>query len=125
MGNFTELMKAGKQNAPAVAREPHPTPNKGKKSVKKRAPSRNCTIVVNITISQYDIDDLREPTHSTQTMLLRESDAEILKDTAYLLGKTTKKKITQSDVARLAIRIAQKLAASKNGALEEVIGQIK
>lgn len=71
------------------------------------------------------MDDLREPTHTTQTMRLRESDAEILKDTAYLLAKNMKKKITQSDVARLAIRIVHKLAISKDGALGEVIGQIK
>jgi hypothetical protein len=76
-------------------------------------------------MSQSDIDDLREPTHTTQTMRLRETDAEIMKDTAYLLAKNMKKKITQLDVARLAIRITQKLAASKNGVLEEVIGQIK
>jgi hypothetical protein len=122
MGNFTELMKAGKQNAPHMAREPY---NTGKKAGKNRAPSRNCTIVVNITISQSDIDDLRLPTYSTQTMRLQESDAEILKDTAYVLGKNMKMKISQSDVARLAIRIAQKLAASKGGALEEVIRQMK
>jgi hypothetical protein len=122
MGNFSELMKAGKQSAQQTAREPRPP---GKKSLRNRAPSRNCNIVINITMSQSDIDDLREPTHTTQTMRLRESDAEILKDTAYLLGKNMKRKITQSDVARLAIRIAHKLAVSKDGALGEVIGLMK
>ena len=81
--------------------------------------------MVNITITQSDIDDLREPAYSTQTIRLRESDAEILKDTAYLLRKSTKKKIMQSDVMRLALRIVHKLAATKDGALEEVIGQMK
>jgi hypothetical protein len=122
MGNFSELMKVGKQPAQQAARAPHPP---GEKSLRNRAPSRNCTIVINITMSQYDIDDLREPTHTTQTMRLRESDAELMKDTAYLLAKNMKKKITQSDVARLAIRIVHKLAVSKDGALGEVIGQIK
>jgi hypothetical protein len=74
---------------------------------------------------QSDIDELREPTYSAQTFRLRESDVEILKDTAYLLGKSTKKKVTQSDVARLAIRIAHKLATSKERALEEVIRLMK
>ena len=122
MGTYSDLMKAGKPNAPQAAREPH---RKEKKSEKNRAPSRNCGIVVNITIPQSDIDDLREPAYSTQTIRLRESDAEILKDTAYLLRKTTKKKIMQSDVMRLALRIVHKLAATKDGALEEVIGQMK
>jgi hypothetical protein len=115
-------MKAGKHSVPQGARELH---GKEKQDAKNRAPSRNCNIVINITITQSDIDDLREPTSSTQTMRLRESDAEILKDTAYLLGKTMKMKITKSDVVRLAIRIAQKLAVSKDGALGEVIGQMK
>jgi hypothetical protein len=121
MGTYSELMKAGKHSVPQVARELH---SKEKKGAKNRAPSRNCNIVINITITQSDIDDLREPTSSTQTMRLRESDAEILKDTAYLLRKTTKKTVMQSDVMRLAIRIAHKLAMSKDGALVEVIGQI-
>jgi hypothetical protein len=115
-------MKAGKQHAPQMARELH---SKGKREAKYRAPSRNCTIVLNVTITQSDIDDLRGPTYSTQTMRLRESDAEILQDTAYSLGKSLKKKVTKSDVVRLAIRITQKLAASKDNVLEEVIGQIK
>jgi hypothetical protein len=122
MGNFSELMKAGKQHAPQMPRELH---NKGKRDAKHRAPSKNCTIVLNVTITQSDIDDLREPTSSTQTMRLRESDAEILKDTAYLLGKTMKMKITKSDIVRLAIRIVHKLAVSKDGSLGEVIGQMK
>src|ERR671918_585515 len=122
MGTYSDLMKAGKPNAPQAAREPH---RKEKKSEKNRAPSRNCVLAVNITITQSDIDDLREPAYSTQTIRLRESDAEILKDTAYLLRKTTKKKIMQSDVMRLALRIVHKLAATKDGALEEVIGQMK
>jgi hypothetical protein len=122
MGNFTELMKAGKQHAPQMARE---LQHKGKREPKHRAPSRNCTIVLNVTITQSDINDLREPTYSTQNIRLRESDAEILQDTAYALGKSLKKKVTKSDVVRLAIRIAQKLAASKNDALGEVLGLIK
>jgi hypothetical protein len=127
MGNFSELMKAGKQHAPQKARELHNRElhNKGKREAKHRVPSRNCTIVLNVTITQSDIDDLRGPTYSTQTMRLRESDAEILQDTAYSLGKSLKKKVTKSDVVRLAIRITQKLAASKDNVLEEVIGQMK
>jgi hypothetical protein len=122
MGTYSELMKAGKHSVQQVARELH---SKEKKGAKNRAPSRNCNIVINITITQSDIDDLREPTSSTQTMRLRESDAEILKDTAYLLGKTMKMKTTKSDIVRLAIRIVHKLAVSKDGALGEVIGQMK
>ena len=119
MGNFNELMKAGRHQAtqpPAKLRHKGPG---------NRPPSRNCNIVIHITLLQADIDDLREPTNSAQTLRLRESDVEILKDTAHQLGKTMKKKVTQSDVVRLAIRIAQKLAASKDGAVGEVLGQIK
>lgn len=123
MGTYNELMKAGRH--PAQQQSAQEPQRKGKKNAENRAPSRNCNIAISITILQSDIDDLREPTNSAQTVRLRQSDTEILKDTAYLLGKNIKKNVTQSDVARLAIRITQKLAASKNGALEEAIGQIK
>ncbi len=122
MGTYSDLMKAGKPHAPQVAREPQP---KSKKNLHHRAPGRNCVLVVNITITQSDIDDLREPAYSTQTIRLRESDAEILKDTVYLLRKTTKKKVMQSDLMRLALRIVHKLATTKEGALGEVIEQMK
>jgi hypothetical protein len=123
MGTFSEIMKAGKHNTlQQPAREPI---KKGKKSLENRAPSKNCNIVINITLLQSDIDDLREPAYSAHTIRVRESDVEILKDTVYLFRKNLKKHISQSDVARLAIRITQKLAASKHGALEEVMGQIK
>jgi hypothetical protein len=122
MGTYSELMKAGRQQTQQPMREPV---KKSKKSLKNRAPSKNCNIVINITLLQSDIDDLREPAYSAQTIRVRESDVEILKDTVYLLHKNLKKNISQSDVARLAIRITQKLAASKNGVLEEVIGEIK
>jgi hypothetical protein len=119
MGTYSELMKAGRPN---LAREPL---QKGKKTVEDRAPSRNCNIVIAITVLQSDIGDLRKPTESVQTVRLRESDVEILKDTAYLLGKNMKKKVSQSDVVRLALRIVQKLTTSKEKVLEGVVGQIK
>jgi hypothetical protein len=120
MGTFSKLMEVERHSAQPSKPQPKAT-----KGVVNRPPSRNCNIAIHITMLQSDIDELREPTYSAQTFRLRESDVESLKDTAYLLGKSTKKKVMQSDVARLAIRIAHKLATSKERALEEVIGLMK
>lgn len=121
MGTFNKIMSLERQQPAQRAREEG---RPAKKPLDVRPPSKNCNLVINITIPASDIEDLRGATNSLQAVRVRESDLEILKDTTYQLRKRTKKKIRQSDVARLAFRVMQKLAL-KEGALEEIIGQIK
>lgn len=122
MGNFSQLMEKQKTMPPQTERG---LQSKTKKRNENRPPSRNCHIGINITILQSDVDDLREPTYGAQTLRLRNTDTDILKDTAYLLSKSMKKKVTQSDIARIGIRIVQKLATAKDAPLSEILEQIK
>ena len=120
-GSFAKLM--------AQPASPPDTGAATKKESKKISKQEN-NIASNITLLQFfnekDIEDLREPAYMAQTYRLRERDIEWIKDTAHGLSKEFKRrKISQTDILRIAFKLFEKALATNKEELKTLLDKIK
>lgn len=104
--------------------------NKTSKQTDKKPIKKESNITSNITILQSfnekDIEDLREPAYMAQTYRLRAQDVEWVKDAAHGLSKESKRrKVSQTDIVRIAFKLFDKLLKSNKEELKELLNKIK
>lgn len=121
LGSFAKLMtlQSGGKKETAPQKEPSITP---KQKDRPTTDTITSNIACNITILQSDIEKLRQPAYATQTFRMRDEDKEWVKDTAYMLSKETPKKVSQTDIVRIAFTLFDKVLAANR---EEVKALLK
>jgi len=146
MGMFSELKKIEEKktevknkpvsDVPPVKSPPPPVQNKTRKiSAKKESNEEenitsnitsNIALVYFLTLSDKQIDELRDPSNDVQTFRLTEKDKEWVKDTAYMLSKEIRRgSVSQTDILRLSFLLFDKLLKTNKPEIIRIFEKIK